>query len=152
MLSLLVMHFSGCSGLFTVEQGVCPQKVNKGLDFMFTSVKFTKISFVWALYFCQCAEALFFSVHYFQDESEQIEVDETLRTILEFWQENPRRDSGQIALVALCLAMLWFLGGDSLKVSHLTNQRSIKASVWHSDTVPYCSLVHLIQRDVSRWD
>lgn len=43
-----------------------------------------------------------------------------LRTILEFEQNDSRKDSAQIALVAHCLAMLWFLGGDALKVSHLT--------------------------------
>ncbi|XP_060912965.1 zinc finger MYND domain-containing protein 12 [Labrus mixtus] len=48
-------------------------------------------------------------------KSQQVEVGETLRTILEFWQNDSRNDSGQIALVAHCRAMLEFLGGDSLK-------------------------------------
>ncbi len=64
---------------------------------------------------------IFVCIHYFQsDKAQQVEVDETLRTMLEFEQNDSRKDSAQIALVAHCLAMLWFLGGDSLKVSHLT--------------------------------
>lgn len=42
-----------------------------------------------------------------------------LRTMLEFEQKNYRKESTQIALVAHCLAMLWFLGRDSVKVRHL---------------------------------
>nr|XP_020476457.1 zinc finger MYND domain-containing protein 12 [Monopterus albus] len=49
------------------------------------------------------------------DNSQQAEVDKMLRTILEFAQSDSRKDSTQIALAAHCLAMLWFLGGDSLK-------------------------------------
>lgn len=46
-------------------------------------------------------------------------MDEMLRTMLEFEQNDSRKDSAQIALVAHCLAMLWFLAGDSLKVRPL---------------------------------
>lgn len=49
------------------------------------------------------------------DKAQRVEVDEMLRTILEFEQKDPAR----IAQVGHCLAMLWFLGGDFLKVSHL---------------------------------
>ncbi|XP_072223281.1 zinc finger MYND domain-containing protein 12 [Leuresthes tenuis] len=48
------------------------------------------------------------------DRSQQVEVDEMLRAILEFVQRYSK-DSTQTALVAHCLAMLWFLGDDSLK-------------------------------------
>ncbi|KAM7404518.1 hypothetical protein PAMP_011861 [Pampus punctatissimus] len=50
------------------------------------------------------------------DKAQQVEVDEMLTTILEFVQNDPRKDSAVIALVAHCLAMLWFLGGDARKV------------------------------------
>lgn len=46
------------------------------------------------------------------DKAQQVEVDEMLRTMLDFEQN----DSAQIALVAHCLAMLWFLGEDFQKV------------------------------------
>lgn len=49
------------------------------------------------------------------DKAQQFEVDGMLRTILEFEQNDSRKDSAQIALVAHCLAMLWFLGGDAIK-------------------------------------
>ncbi|KAM4563842.1 zinc finger MYND domain-containing protein 12 isoform 2-T2 [Odontesthes bonariensis] len=49
------------------------------------------------------------------DHSQQVEADEMLRAILEFVQRYSRKDSTQTALVAHCLAMLWFLGDDSLK-------------------------------------
>ncbi|XP_024862031.1 zinc finger MYND domain-containing protein 12 isoform X2 [Kryptolebias marmoratus] len=49
------------------------------------------------------------------DRSQRAEVDEMLRAMLEFEQSDPRKDSAQIALLAHCLAMLWFLGGDSVK-------------------------------------
>lgn len=58
-----------------------------------------------------------------------MEVAKQLRTMLEFEQGNSRKDSAQIALVAHCLAMLWFLGGDSLKVRHLARSTGIKGSV-----------------------
>ncbi|XP_029362759.1 zinc finger MYND domain-containing protein 12 [Echeneis naucrates] len=49
------------------------------------------------------------------DKAQQVELDEMLRTMLEFEQSNSRKDSAQIASVAHCLAMLWFLGRDFLK-------------------------------------
>lgn len=69
-----------------------------------------------------------------------------LRTMLEFEQNDLRKDSTQIALVAHCLAMLWFLGGDSIKVRHLTRSPGIKGSVWHSDTVTHFHHVPLLER------
>lgn len=56
-------------------------------------------------------------------------MNEMLRTMLEFEQNDSRKDSAQIALVAHCLAMLWFLGGDSLKVSDPTRSPGFKGSV-----------------------
>lgn len=50
------------------------------------------------------------------DNAQRVEVDEMLRTMLEFEQNRSGKDSAQIALVAHCLAMLCFLGGDYLKV------------------------------------
>ncbi|KAM9342502.1 zinc finger MYND domain-containing protein 12 [Pholidichthys leucotaenia] len=49
------------------------------------------------------------------EKAKRVEMDEMLRTILEFEQNDSRKDSAQIALVAHCLALLWFLGGDFLK-------------------------------------
>uniref|UniRef100_A0A3P9CXM8 Zinc finger, MYND-type containing 12 n=1 Tax=Maylandia zebra TaxID=106582 RepID=A0A3P9CXM8_9CICH len=48
--------------------------------------------------------------------AERVEVDEMLRTMLEFEQKDTRKDPARIAVVAHCLAMLSFLGGDFLKV------------------------------------
>uniref|UniRef100_A0A672IKF3 MYND-type domain-containing protein n=1 Tax=Salarias fasciatus TaxID=181472 RepID=A0A672IKF3_SALFA len=60
------------------------------------------------------------------DKSQQVEVDEMFRTMLEFKQKESRKDRKQEALLNHCLAMLWLLGGDTQKVSHLTG-RGIKA-------------------------
>ncbi|XP_044066581.1 zinc finger MYND domain-containing protein 12 isoform X2 [Siniperca chuatsi] len=65
------------------------------------------------------------------DKAQQVEVDEMLRTMLEFEQNDSRKDSAQIALVAHCLAILWFLEGDSLKgitVCILLSAQSPKSS------------------------
>lgn len=65
-------------------------------------------------------DMLFLCVHAFQsDKAERVEVYEMLRTMLEFEQKDTRKDPARIAVVAHCLAMLSFLGGDFLKVSHL---------------------------------
>lgn len=73
---------------------------------------------------------IFVSIHDFQsDTAQRVEVDKMLNTMLEFVQNDSKKDLAQIALVAHCLAMLWFLGGDSLKVSHLTRCAGIKGSV-----------------------
>uniref|UniRef100_A0A3B4FMC1 Zinc finger MYND-type containing 12 n=1 Tax=Pundamilia nyererei TaxID=303518 RepID=A0A3B4FMC1_9CICH len=61
--------------------------------------------------------------------AERVEVDEMLRTMLEFEQKDTRKDPARIAVVAHCLAMLSFLGGDFLKVSHLHLPES-KQRVW----------------------
>lgn len=64
---------------------------------------------------------MFISIHDFPpDKAQRLEVDEMLQTMLAFLQNDSRKDSAQIALVSHCLAVLCFLGGDSLKVSHLT--------------------------------
>ncbi|XP_061590850.1 zinc finger MYND domain-containing protein 12 [Cololabis saira] len=47
------------------------------------------------------------------DKSQQAEVDKILRDILEFEQQKFRKDPNQVAMVAHCLAILWFLKGDS---------------------------------------
>uniref|UniRef100_A0A3Q0SX62 Zinc finger, MYND-type containing 12 n=1 Tax=Amphilophus citrinellus TaxID=61819 RepID=A0A3Q0SX62_AMPCI len=65
------------------------------------------------------------------DKAQRVEVDEMLRTILEFEQKDSRKDRAQIAQVAHCLAMLWFLGGDFLKVSHLATQTQHLSSLNH---------------------
>ncbi|XP_074537952.1 zinc finger MYND domain-containing protein 12 isoform X2 [Halichoeres trimaculatus] len=81
------------------------------------------------------------------DKSQRTEVDATLRAILEFWQANPRRNSGQIALVALCLAMLWFLGGDSLKALGFGNValQACQLIPNHDLTEPIQGLLQLVQ-------
>lgn len=50
---------------------------------------------------------------------QRVEVDQMFRAMLAFEQNHPMKNSAQIALLAHSLAMLWFLSGDSLKVSHL---------------------------------
>ncbi|XP_034551469.1 zinc finger MYND domain-containing protein 12 [Notolabrus celidotus] len=81
------------------------------------------------------------------DKFQLTEVDETLRTILDFWQNNPRKDSGQIALVALCLATLWFLGGDSLKALGFGNiaLQACQLIRNHDLTEPIQGLLQLVQ-------
>ncbi|XP_051805225.1 zinc finger MYND domain-containing protein 12 [Acanthochromis polyacanthus] len=49
------------------------------------------------------------------DKAQQVEVDDMLRTMLEFEQEDFRKDPAQVARVAHCLAMMWFLAGDFRK-------------------------------------
>lgn len=68
------------------------------------------------------------------DKSQRAEVDQMLRTMLEAGENNSIQNKSQIALVAHCLAMLWFLGGDPQKVRHLTELPDTAASVWHRDT------------------
>uniref|UniRef100_A0A3P8TAN0 Zinc finger, MYND-type containing 12 n=1 Tax=Amphiprion percula TaxID=161767 RepID=A0A3P8TAN0_AMPPE len=58
--------------------------------------------------------------HNQSDKAQQVEVDDMLRTMLEFEQKDPRKDPAQVARVAHCLAMMWLLAGDSRKVNHLT--------------------------------
>ncbi|KAK5621451.1 hypothetical protein CRENBAI_005980 [Crenichthys baileyi] len=52
----------------------------------------------------------------FYEKSQQVEMDEMLRAMLEFEQKQSRRDAAQTALLAHCLAMLWLLRGDFQKV------------------------------------
>uniref|UniRef100_A0A673AUL9 Zinc finger, MYND-type containing 12 n=1 Tax=Sphaeramia orbicularis TaxID=375764 RepID=A0A673AUL9_9TELE len=51
---------------------------------------------------------------------DQVEVDKTLTAILEFVQCDVIADLAQVVLVAHSLSMLWFLRGDSVKVSSVT--------------------------------
>ncbi|XP_033943682.1 zinc finger MYND domain-containing protein 12 [Pseudochaenichthys georgianus] len=80
------------------------------------------------------------------DEAQRVEVDEMLRTMLEFEQNDSRKDSAQIALVAHCLAMLWFLAGDSLKALGFGNT-ALQASQLipnHDLTEPIQGLLQLL--------
>lgn len=64
--------------------------------------------------YCEMTDAYLCHVccHLKSDKAQRVEVDEMLRSMLDFEQN----DSAQIALVAHCLAMLWFLGEDFQKV------------------------------------
>ncbi|KAJ4935042.1 hypothetical protein JOQ06_007820 [Pogonophryne albipinna] len=80
------------------------------------------------------------------DEAQRVEVDEMLRTMLEFEQNDSRKDSAEIALVAHCLAMLWFLAGDSLKALGFGNT-ALQASQLipnHDLTEPIQGLLQLL--------
>ncbi|KAI4824024.1 hypothetical protein KUCAC02_012569 [Chaenocephalus aceratus] len=80
------------------------------------------------------------------DKAQRVEVDEMLRTMLEFEQNDSRIDSAQIALVAHCLAMLWFLAGDSLKALGFGNT-ALQASQLipnHDLTEPIQGLLQLL--------
>ncbi|XP_078110062.1 zinc finger MYND domain-containing protein 12 [Sander vitreus] len=81
------------------------------------------------------------------DKAQLVEVDEMLKTILEFEQNDSRKDSTQVALVAHCLAMLWFLGGDSLKALGF-GSTALQASQLipnHDLTEPIQGLLQLVQ-------
>ncbi|KAF3696735.1 Zinc finger MYND domain-containing protein 12 [Channa argus] len=79
-------------------------------------------------------------------EASYVEVDELLRTMLEFEQNDPRKNSLQIALVAHCLAMLWFLGGDSAKALQFGNTalQAIQLIPNHDLTEPIQGLLQLV--------
>ncbi|XP_041858902.1 zinc finger MYND domain-containing protein 12 [Melanotaenia boesemani] len=81
------------------------------------------------------------------DHAQQTELDKMLRAILEFEQNDCRKDSAQIALVAHCLAMLWFIGGDSLKAGGFAST-ALQASQLipeHDLTEPIQGLLQLVQ-------
>ncbi|XP_034393088.1 zinc finger MYND domain-containing protein 12-like [Cyclopterus lumpus] len=70
-----------------------------------------------------------------------------LKVMLEFEQNYIRKDSAQIALVAYCLAMLWFLGGDSIKALGF-GSTALQASQLipnHDLTEPIQGLLQLVQ-------
>lgn len=67
------------------------------------------------------------------DESPQVEVDRTLRAVLESEKQRFGKDPAQIALLAHCLTILWFLKGDSLQVSCFTRYDAMTQ-------FPICSL------------
>ncbi|XP_068195440.1 zinc finger MYND domain-containing protein 12 [Antennarius striatus] len=81
------------------------------------------------------------------DRAQRADVDKMLRTVLEFEQNDFRKDSTQTALVAHCLAMLWFLGEDSFKARGFCNM-ALQASQLipnHDLTKPICGLLQLLQ-------
>ncbi|KAM9855207.1 zinc finger MYND domain-containing protein 12 [Aulostomus maculatus] len=83
------------------------------------------------------------------DKPQHVEVDDMLRTILEFVQNNSKQDSAQIALVAHCLAMLWLLAGDSIKALGF-GSTALQASQLipnHDLTEPIQDLLQLLQAD-----
>uniref|UniRef100_A0A3B5A0H2 Zinc finger MYND-type containing 12 n=1 Tax=Stegastes partitus TaxID=144197 RepID=A0A3B5A0H2_9TELE len=80
---------------------------------------------------------------YQSDKAQLVKVDEMLRTMLEFEQKDP----AQIARVAHCLAMLWFLAGDSRKALGF-GSTALQASQLipnHDLTEPIQSLLQLVQ-------
>ncbi|XP_040009499.1 zinc finger MYND domain-containing protein 12 [Xiphias gladius] len=81
------------------------------------------------------------------DKAQRVEVDEMLRTMLEFEQKDSRGGSVQIVLVAHCLAMLWFLGGDSLKALGFgsTALQACQLIPNHDLTEPIQGLLQLVQ-------
>lgn len=91
---------------------------------------------------------LFFCVHAFQsDKAERVEVYEMLRTMLEFEQKDTRKDPARIAVVAHCLAMLSFLGGDFLKAQGF-GSTALQASQLipdHDLTEPIQALLQLVK-------
>ncbi|XP_038578783.1 zinc finger MYND domain-containing protein 12 [Micropterus salmoides] len=81
------------------------------------------------------------------DKAQRVEVDEMLRTMLEFQQNDSRKDLSQISLLAHCLAMLWFLGGDPLKALGFGNT-ALQASQLipnHDLAEPIQGLLRLVQ-------
>ncbi|KAL7398869.1 hypothetical protein ABVT39_016331 [Epinephelus coioides] len=81
------------------------------------------------------------------DTAQRVEVDKMLNTMLELVQNDSKKDLAQIALVAHCLAMLWFLGGDSLKALGF-GSTALQASQLipnHDLTEPIQSLLQLVQ-------
>ncbi|XP_074498611.1 zinc finger MYND domain-containing protein 12 [Sebastes fasciatus] len=81
------------------------------------------------------------------DKAQRLEVDEMLQTMLAFLQNDSRKDSAQIALVSHCLAVLCFLGGDSLKALGF-GSAALQASQLipnHDLTEPIQDLLQLVQ-------
>ncbi|CAJ1085486.1 zinc finger MYND domain-containing protein 12 [Xyrichtys novacula] len=108
---------------------------------------FSEVAGTWHTHLTKHIETHIQNVQPSFDKSQHTEVDETLRTVLEFWQNEDRKNSGQIALVAHCLAMLWFLGGDSQKALGFGNV-ALQASQLipnHDLTEPIQTLLQLVQ-------
>ncbi|XP_054634506.1 zinc finger MYND domain-containing protein 12 [Dunckerocampus dactyliophorus] len=83
------------------------------------------------------------------DKGQQVEVDKMLRTILEFEQDDSRKEPTQIALVAHSLAMLSFIGGDSSKALGF-GRTALQASQLipnHDLTEPIRALLQLVSTD-----
>ncbi|XP_031700176.1 zinc finger MYND domain-containing protein 12 isoform X2 [Anarrhichthys ocellatus] len=68
--------------------------------------------------------------------AQRVEVHDLLKSMLEFEQNYSRKDSAQVALVAHCLAMLWFLGGDSLKCNDVPRQVCVGGVKWDKSSRP----------------
>uniref|UniRef100_A0A3Q2YFE8 Zinc finger, MYND-type containing 12 n=1 Tax=Hippocampus comes TaxID=109280 RepID=A0A3Q2YFE8_HIPCM len=64
-------------------------------------------------------------VHFPDNKGQQVEVGKILRSILEFEQDETRKEPAQVALVAHSLAMLSYLGGDVTRVSHLPRSAEV---------------------------
>ncbi|MED6283237.1 hypothetical protein CHARACLAT_006784 [Characodon lateralis] len=77
----------------------------------------------------------------FYEISQQVEMDEMLRAMLEFEQKQFRRDAAQTALLAHCLAMLWLLRGDFQKVLGFGS-----TALQASQQIPKHDLTESIQR------
>ncbi|KAM8862431.1 zinc finger MYND domain-containing protein 12 isoform 2-T2 [Spinachia spinachia] len=80
------------------------------------------------------------------DKAQRFEVQNMLETMLEFEQNDSRKDPAQIALVAHCLGMLWFLEGDSLKAGSF-GSTALQASHLipkHDLTEPIQGLLQLV--------
>ncbi|XP_055366364.1 zinc finger MYND domain-containing protein 12 isoform X2 [Betta splendens] len=80
---------------------------------------YSQMAHTWHSHLTQLLKAHGQNVHYpnpllkaSHDKGQRLEMDEMLRTMLAFQQNDPRNDPTQVALVSHCLAMLWFLGGD----------------------------------------
>ncbi|XP_061759795.1 zinc finger MYND domain-containing protein 12 [Nerophis ophidion] len=80
------------------------------------------------------------------DKGQRVEVDKMLTTILDFEQDDSRREPAQIALVAHALAMLSFLGGDASKALGF-GRTALQASQMipnHDLTEPIRALLQLV--------
>ncbi|XP_061537890.1 zinc finger MYND domain-containing protein 12 [Phycodurus eques] len=83
------------------------------------------------------------------DKGQQVEVDKMLRTILEFEQDDTRKEPAQLALVAHSLAILSFLGGDATKALGF-GRMALGASQLipnHDLTEPIQALLLLLSKD-----
>ncbi|XP_037127834.1 zinc finger MYND domain-containing protein 12 isoform X2 [Syngnathus acus] len=83
------------------------------------------------------------------DEGQKVEVDKMLRSILAFEQDETRKEPGIEALVAHALAMLSFLGGDTVKALEF-GQMALEASQLiqnHDLTEPIRALLQLLGKD-----
>ncbi|XP_019743505.1 zinc finger MYND domain-containing protein 12 isoform X1 [Hippocampus comes] len=83
------------------------------------------------------------------DKGQQVEVGKILRSILEFEQDETRKEPAQVALVAHSLAMLSYLGGDVTRALGF-GQMALEASQLipnHDLTEPIRALLQLLSKD-----